>query len=697
MTGSGPPAAPRRPPAGGGPDADPYAWMRDKDQPEMRDYLAAERAWYDGQTAPQRGLREELFAELAGRLVPAEESARWRQGQFWYFTRTVAGQQLEQFCRAAGPGGTGPGGPVEVLLDGNVLLDDPACTGSYAELGVREVSPDGRYLAYSVDFAGDEVYQLRVRDLATGMDLAGRIEGTYYGLAWAADSRALLYVVTDAAYRPHEVWRHELGSAPDQDTLVYREDDERFELTVRATRSGAWLLIEAASRDTTETLMIPAGDIRAEPSVAEKRKPGTEYYADHADGPGGGELYLVTNAGAAEFRLVRAPVTAPGRAAWTEVIGPAADTRLVRCDVFGRYLVVEQRRGAATQLRVVDRETGAWHLIGAGAPERSLALAVNEEYTAATVTVRTESLTEPPSWHDVDLATGRWELRKRQEVPGYDPAAYVTERVSAPAGDGTLIPVTVAYRRGLRRDGSAPALLYGYGAYEACSWPEFELGVPSLLDRGFVYAVAHVRGGGEGGRRWWAEGHLDRKRTTFTDFIAAADTLAGAGWAAPDRISSRGLSAGGLLQGAVFSLAPGRWRAVVAEVPFVDVVTTMLDPTIPLTVNEWDEWGDPRDPAMRAYLRSYSPYDNVPAGPRPDLLVTGSLHDPRVLIHEPAKWVARLRATDSGAGGGPGSRVLFRPELGAGAHVGPAGRYDQLRYEAEILAFILTAAGRAVP
>ncbi len=659
----------------------------------MLGYLAAERAWYDQQTAPQQRLREDLFAEMAGRLAPAEESARWRQGSFWYFTRTAAGQQLEQFCRAADPGGAG-----EVLLDANLLLGDPASTGSYAELGVREVSPDGRYLAYSVDFAGDEVYQLRVRDLATGSDLPERIEGTYYGLAWAADSRALLYVVTDAAYRPHEVWRHELGTGPDRDTLVFREDDERFELTVRATRSGAWLLIETASRDTTETLMIPAADSRAKPLIAEKRQRGTEYYADHADGPGGGEFYYVTNAGAAEFRLVRAPATTPGAAAWTEVIGPAEDTRLVRCDVFGRCLVVEQRHGAATQLRVVDRETGAQYLIeagltGAGGPERALALAVNEDYGAAAVTVRTESLTEPPSWHDVNLATGRWELRKRREVPGYDPAGYVTERISAPAADGALVPVTVAYRRGLRRDGSAPGLLYGYGAYEACSWPEFSVATPSLLDRGFVYAVAHVRGGGEGGRRWWAEGHLDRKRTTFTDFIAAADALADEGWAAADRIVSRGLSAGGLLQGAVFSMAPGRWRAVVAEVPFVDVVTTMLDPTIPLTVTEWDEWGDPRDQAMQSYMRSYSPYDNVPAGPRPDLLVTGSLHDPRVLVHEPAKWVARLRATDSGAGAGPVGRVLFRPELGAGAHVGPAGRYDQLRYEAEILAFIVTAAG----
>ena len=690
MTGSGPPSAPR------GPGADPYAWMRDRDQPQLREYLTAERAYYDEQTAPLRALREDLFAEMAARLPPAEESVRWRQGGFWYFNQTVAGQQLEQFCRAAGRGGPG-----EVLLDNNLLLADPAAAGSYAELGVREVSPDGRYLAYSVDFDGDEVYQLRVRDLATGTDLAERIERTYYGLAWAADSRSLLYVVTDPAYRPHEVWRHELGTAPEHDSLVYREDDERFELTVRATRSGAWLLIETASRDTTETLLIPAGDTGVAPFVIEPRRPGTEYYADHAGGPDGGELYLVTNDGAAEFRLVRGPVTAPGPgpwpgARWTEVIGPTGDTRLVRCDVFGRYLVVEQRRGAATQLRVVDRETGTQHLIGARGPERALALALalNEDYTAAAVTVRTESLTEPPSWHDVDLASGRWELRKRQEVPGYDPAGYVSERISAPAADGTPIPVTVAYRRGLRRDGSAPVLLYGYGAYEACSWPEFSVVTPSLLDRGFVYAVAHIRGGGEGGRRWWAEGHLDRKRTTFTDFIAAADMLAGAGsadpgWAAPDRIVSRGLSAGGLLQGAVFSMAPERWRAVVAEVPFVDVVTSMLDPTIPLTITEWDEWGDPRDPAMRAYMSSYSPYDNVPDGPRPDLLVTGSLHDPRVLIHEPAKWVARLRATDRGAGG----RVLFRPELGAGAHVGPAGRYDQLRYEAEVLAFILAAAG----
>ena len=680
--------APRFLPASGPADrladeSDPYGWMRDRDRPAMRDYLASERAYYDHWLESAAGLAEELAGELAERVIPAEESVSWRRGGYSYFTRTVPGREHEQFCRA-GDDGT----PARVLLDENLLLAEPAAAGGFVALGVREVSPDGRLLAYSVDFDGDEVYQLRVRDLATGTDLAERMERTYYGLAWSADSRSLLYVVTDAQYRPCEVWRHRLGTGPDRDVLVFREEDERFELTVRVTRSGAFVLIETASRDTTETLVLPARDTGRAPAVLAERETGAEYRADHADGPVGGEFFLVTNAGAEEFRLVRAPAATPGRAYWTDVIAASPGTRLVGCDVFGRYLVLEQRRGAATQLRIVDRRSGGQRLVEAGGPEVSLALAVNEDYRAAAVTVRTESLIDPPSWHDVDLASGRWRLRKRQEVPGYDPARYATERIAAPAADGTLIPVTIAYRKGPRPDGGAPCLLQGYGAYESCEWPAFSAATPSLLDRGFCSAVAHVRGGGEGGRGWWLDGRLDRKRTTFTDFIAAADMLAGQGWAAADRIVCRGLSAGGLLAGAVFSMAPRRWRAVVAEVPFVDCVTTMLDPTIPLTINEWDEWGDPRDPEARAYLASYSPYDNVPAGRRAALLVTGSLHDPRVLIHEPAKWVARLRASDTA-----GSRLLFRAELGAGAHVGPAGRYDRLRYEAEILAFIVDAAG----
>jgi oligopeptidase B len=712
-----PPAAPsaadlRLPPGPGGrrdgDPPDPYAWMRDHDLPAMRDYLAAERAYYDRETAPARGLQDTLLREMTGRVAAAEDSVSWRRGAFWYFTRVAEGQELEQFCRVAGSGS-----PAEVLLDSNLLLRDPACAGGYVDLGVREVSPDGQLLAYSADFTGDELFELRVRDLATGQDLPDRIDRTYYGLAWAADSRSLFYVLTDELYRPCEVWLHELGTDPSQDVRVFREDDERFALIVRATRSGGYVLIETESRNTTETLFVPADAPRTRPAVLEPRRPGTEYRADHADGPDGGAFYLVTNDGAGEFRLVRAPVRDPGRASWAEVIAESADTRLESCHVFGPWLVVAQRHAATPQLRVLNRETGEQRLIEAGGPQYSLALGINEDYAAAAVTVRTESLVDPPSWHDVDLATGRWQLRKRKEVPDYDPSRYVTERVGAPAPDGTLIPVTVAYRRGLRRDGSAACLLNGYGAYEDCFWPEFSVATPSLLDRGAVYAVAHIRGGGEGGRRWWLQGRLDRKRNTFTDFIAAADMLAADGWTAPDRIVSRGRSAGGLLQGAVFSMAPRRWRAVVAEVPFVDCVTTMSDPAIPLTINEWDEWGDPRDdPAMRAYLRSYSPYDNVPPPPWPDLLVTGSVHDSRVLIREPAKWVARLRAAaadravaggadesgaDEGDAGGNG-RLLFRPELGAGAHMGPTGRYDKLRYEAEVLAFVVTAARmRAAP
>jgi oligopeptidase B len=582
------------------------------------------------------------------------------------------------------------GGAEDVLLDENLLLYDPDCGGDYVALGVREVSPDGTLLAYSADFDGDEVYQLRIRDLATGTDRPERVERSYYGLAWSADSRSVFYTVTDPIYRPYQVWRHDVGTAAEHDVCVFTEDDERFEVFVRASRSGAVIFIECESRDTTETWTIAASQPRSFPVVVQPRRTGTEYRADHGDGPDGGDLYLVTNAGATEFRLVKAPVAVPG--SWAEVVPESAGTRLVACDVFGRYLVLTERRGAGTQLRVLDRDSGAERLVQPASAHVTLELAENHEYETASVTVRTESLIAPPAWHDVDLASGEWRLRKRQPVPGYDPAGYRTARIAVLAADGTSIPVTVAYRAGFERDGTAPCLLYGYGAYEACSWPEFSLPVISLLQRGWLYAVAHIRGGGEGGRTWWLDGRLDRKRNTFTDFIDVADALAADGWADPGAIVSRGLSAGGLLQGAVFSMAPRRWRAVVAEVPFVDCVTTMLDPTIPLTVGEWDEWGDPREPDARAYLASYSPYDNVPDGVRPSLLVTGSLHDPRVLIHEPAKWVARLRATQL-AGGAPGGRLLFRPELGAGAHVGPAGRYDHLRYEAEILAFILDEAG----
>jgi oligopeptidase B len=389
-------------------------------------------------------------------------------------------------------------------------------------------------------------------------------------------------------------------------------------------------------------------------------------------------------------------VASPGRANWVPSACPAAaparaDTRLARCDVFDGHLLLTLRRGGASLLAITGPDGSDVTEIRPAMTAGLIAVQHASDYRSGSVVIAEQSLVEPPRWSALDLKTGERHELKRAKVPNYDAGRYCTDQISAQAADGTHVPVTLAYRFDTPLDGTAACLLYGYGAYESCVDPEFDASLVSVLDRGLVYAIAHVRGGGEGGRQWWQQGRLAAKPTTFSDFIETADWLAGdAAGSVPlvdgSRIVSRGLSAGGLLQGAVYSRAPGRWRAVVAEVPFVDCVTTMLDPGIPLTITEWDEWGDPRDPGDFACLRSYSPYDNPPSGPRPDLLVTGAVHDPRVLVHEPAKWVARLRATDTS-----GSRVLFRVELGAGAHTGPSGRFGHLRYEAEVYAFVLSA------
>jgi oligopeptidase B len=414
---------------------------------------------------------------------------------------------------------------------------------------------------------------------------------------------------------------------------------------------------------------------------------------DHARG---GTLYVVTDSESAEFTLMQAPLDSPGRDHWKRVscsaIAPArADTRLLRCDVLADHLILTLRRAGEQLLAITDHEGGNVREIAARVPAGSIRLEHAEDYDRGSVIIAEESLIEPPSWYELDLATGSRRLLMRLDVPGYEPPRYRTERLTAPADDGTEIPVTLAYRAQTPLDGSAPCLLYGYGAYETSIDPEFDRSLPSLLDRGVVFAIAHIRGGGERGREWWQQGRLRAKRRTFADHLAVADWLAGSsGHPLVDgsRIVSRGASAGGLLQGAVYSMRPGRWCAVVAEVPFVDVVNTMLDPSIPLTISEWDEWGDPREPEDYACMRSYSPYDIPPPGPRPPLLVTGAVHDPRVSIHEPAKWVAKLRATDTS-----GSRVLFRAETGVGAHSGPSGRSARFRYEGEVQAFILDALG----
>lgn len=671
-------------------ERDDYAWMRDPLDPAFHDHLAAERAYYDARTRPLGALARTLAAETAGRFPGGpEDSVAWERDGLYYRTRVPEGADEAQLLRSSP---THPG--EQVLLDANVVA---AATG-YAELGVCEPSLDGALLAWSADTSGAEIYELRIRDLATGEDLPEVIARTYTGVAWSVDARYLFYLVPDELNRPWQVWRHQLGTPVPADVLVLAEPDQRFELTLHGSRSGQLAVITAASRDTTEVSVIDLDAPLQEPRVIERRRRGVEYRLDHERGRG--LLYLVTDADEPEFALVRASADAPGASEWEPVACPAiaparTDTRLVSCDVFASHLLLTLRRDGTPLLAITDHDGGNVVEVAPAMEAGTIAVEHAEDYERGTVIVKEQSLVQPPVWSELDLRTGRRRELKRLEVPGYDSARYRTERMSAPAPDGAQIPVTVARAESVPLDGSAPCLLYGYGAYEDSSDPEFERSLASLLDRGVVYAIAHVRGGGERGRRWWQQGRLRRKGTTFSDYVAVADWLAGdagggAGGGLIDgrRIVTRGLSAGGLLQGAVYSMRPGRWRAVVAEVPFVDVIATMLDPSIPLTINEWDEWGDPRDPADYTCMRSYSPYNNPPAGPRPPLLVTGAVNDARVRIHEPAKWVARLRATADDP-----EQVLFRAELGVGAHAGPSGRSGQIGYEAEVQAFILDALG----
>jgi len=661
---------------------DEYGWLRERDLPRTRAYLAAERAYYETRMSHAQPLRQRLLGEMVARIRPTDESVSWTRGGCVYYTRTVTGKDYEELWRRR-PGTVAP----ELVLDENLLVED----SGYLEVGVREVSPDGAVLAYSVDRDGDEVYRLRFRDLTTGRDLPDAVARSFPGGAWSADSSTFLYVVHDEAYRPFQVWRHRLGTDPQDDVLVLQEDDDRFEVMLERSRSGAYAVVHLVARDTTEAWLLPTDRLDAAPLLVHPRRDGVEYWVSHAPGADGDALVIVTNDHAPEFRLVRVPLGTPGAGHWEEVIGEHPDERLLGVDVFAGHLVLSLRRGGYPLLRILARDGSQPALdVSSNLEGGTIRLDRNEVFDTDRILVCVESYTEPPTWFDVALATGERRLRKRQEVPGYDRTRYLSHRVTVPARDGVPVPVTLVHRDDVALDGSAPCLVYAYGAYEYCFEPEFDAALPSLLDQGVVFAHAHVRGGGELGRRWWQDGRLAAKQHTFDDLVDCADALA-SGFVDGERLVARGLSAGGLLMGAVFSQAPRRWRGVVAEVPFVDVVTTMLDPSVPLTAQEYAEWGDPRRADEFAWLLAYSPYDNVPpAADRPRLLVTGALHDPRVMYWEPAKWVARLRAT-----GSSDDSVLFRIETGAGSHHGPSGRHARLAYESEVFAWVLDTVGRA--
>ena len=622
-------------------------------------------------------LQERLFAEMRGRIKETDLSVPERIDGWLYYHRTAEGAQYPIYCRRR----VDEESPEEVLLDLNPL----AAGHAYFRLGAFEVSPDHRLLAYAVDTSGAESFVLYVKELETGALLAETIVNVSPSVAWANDSRTLFYVVLDEARRPCRLFRHVLGANPAEDALVHFEVDESFFLDIGRTRSNDWLLLELASHSTSEVRFVSA-DRPEEPfRTIEPRRAGIEYTVSHH----GDRFLITTNDAAPNFRLVSAPVASPSRAHWTEVLPHRPDVKLDSTDAFRNHLVVYEREAGLRQIRVLDLASGESHLVAFPEPVYTVRQHENPEFDTTLLRFSYTSMVTPSSVVDYDMGARTWTVLKQTEVlGGYDPARYRTERRFATAPDGTQVPISLVYQLPLERPGGPrPLLLNGYGAYGICFDPSFSSSSLSLLERGFVVAIAHVRGGEDMGRPWYEAGKLLNKPNSFTDFIAAAEHLVAEGLTSPDRLVISGGSAGGLLMGAVTNLRPDLFRAVLAEVPFVDVVNTMLDATLPLTVIEYEEWGNPNDPAFYDCIRSYSPYDNVRETAYPNMLVTAGLNDPRVAYWEPAKFTARLRArkTDS-------NRLLLRTNMGAG-HGGASGRWDYLREVAFKYAFVLDVLG----
>jgi len=663
---------------------DEFAWMADRDGPELRAYLEAENAYAAATTSHLAPLVEQIFGEIRARTKETDLTVPVRHGEWWYYSRTIEGEQYAVDARvrvAQHPsrpvldGDTAPAGE-QVLLDENA---EAAGHGFFA-LGASDVSPDGRLLAYSVDVTGDERFHLRVRDIDSGEVIDDAVTGIGYGVAWSLHATHVFYTRLDDAWRPHEVWRHELGRPTDEDVRVLHEPDERFSVGVGTSRDDRWVIFGIGSKTTSEHLLLDAAAPTGTPWVVAPRRDGLEYELE----PLGDELLVVHNGRRRNFEVARA-VLSPDRAGeWLSLEVTSEDELVTGVDAFTDFVIVSLRSAGQTALRVLPRNLlsekgfGVPHNIEFDEPLRSVSTGDNPEPAATTLQVSFSSMVTPPTVFDYDVSARKLTLVKRKEVlGGYDPADYTQRLEWAPAPDGTLVPVSVVHRASTALDGTASGLLYGYGAYGLSMDAWFSVARLSLLDRGFVFAVAHVRGGSEMGRQWYDDGKLEHKEHTFTDFIAGADHLVREGLVAPDRLAAEGGSAGGLLIGAVANLAPERFRVLHAQVPFVDALTTMLDPSLPLTVAEWDEWGNPvDDPTAYRRMKGYAPYDNVAPRDYPALLVTTSVHDTRVYVTEPAKWVARLRQrTTSDPSTAP---IIFRTELTAG-HGGQSGRYDAWR------------------
>jgi oligopeptidase B len=649
---------------------DPWAWLRDRDDPDTIAYLEAENAYAAAWFADRHDLVETIFGEIKSRIQETDLTAPVKDGGWWYTSRTEEGRNYPIHCRGRSAADAGS----QILLDENREAEGD----DFFSVDAFDVSPDQQLLAWSADVEGAEKYTLHIRDLRTGVDTADVVHDiAWSGTAWSHDNGSLFYVTANEAMRPYRVWRHDLGTVQADDTLIFEEADERFYVSVVLSRSAEWIIIDSRSKTFSEVMLIPAGDATRAPRIVRQRTEDIEYSVDHW----GDRFVILTNLEAVDFRVMLAPIHRPGE--WSELVAHQPGRRIVDVEPFEGHLVLHEWSDAQQRLRALFSDNSE-RVFDLGSEPHELEVDANPEWRSETFRYRYQSLTTPLTIFDEQVRSGRRTMLKQTPVPGVDLSRYTATREWAISHDGTRVPIDLVRHVDTKPNGTAPCLIYGYGSYEASMPPWFSPARLSLLDRGFVWALAHPRGGGEFGRRWYLDGKLLNKRNTFLDMIAGAEHVVANHWASPRRVAVRGASAGGLLVGACVTMRPELFAAAVAEVPFVDIVTTMHDETLPLTITEWDEWGNPASEPLASYMLSYSPYDQTKAADYPAMFITAGINDVRVSYHEPAKWIAKLRAVRTNA-----VPLIMKCEMGAG-HAGPSGRYDLWREEARTLSFLVS-------
>jgi len=665
---------------------DPWFWLRERENPDVIEYIEAENAWMEARTAHTADFREKLAAEMLGRIQETDTSAPVRRDDFLYYVRTVEGLAYPIYCRKQG----NMDAPEQVLLDVNVL----GAQHEFVELGVFAVSPDHKTVAYAVDITGRELYTLVFLDIDSGDLLEDKVERISPSVTWANDSKTIWYSTRDEALRPYRVVRHTLGTPVSDDAIVFQEDDDVFRVGHGRTRDRAFLTLYVVSSTTTEIWVVDANTPGAELRCLQERHAGMRYYVSHRgdqfyivtddlDGPDGKHVQDYVNK-----RVMTAPDTSASKGDWTELIAYRDSVEIVSVEPFANHLVIVEREDGLIHFRVRDLTSGAEHRVQQPEDAYDAGFGHNPTFDTTDIRYGYSSMVTPSTVFVYDMNTRqRQTLKVTPVLGGYDPANFATERTFATASDGAKVPISIVYKRGLERDGKRPFLLYGYGSYGITIDAGFSSFRLSLLERGVVFAIAHIRGGGYLGRQWYEDAKFLNKKRTFTDFIAAAEHVIGDGWTSPEHLAIQGGSAGGLLMGSVLNMRPDLFTAAVSQVPFVDVVTTMLDEDLPLTAGEWEEWGDPRKKPFYDYMLSYSPYDNIVDQPYPDVLVTSGLNDPRVQYWEPTKWVARLRDVVSNP-----AELLLKTHMGAG-HQGKSGRYGFIEDRAFSTGFVLDKLG----